>query len=103
MSRRYSYRSGDDLICSLVLTFNAQGDVRLSRGAPSLSPGERSMSLDVRLPLAIFRTPQLSASLTVKAPEQGAPLIDVTAAEAALASVVGCDVMVRVVEGNERG
>jgi hypothetical protein len=94
---RYSRKSGDVMEYGLHLVFNAKGDVRMSRGPAALAIGERAVALTVSLPLAMFRTPSLSARLTVDAPDPSAiPQIDVQAAESALRSVVGCDVSITV-------
>lgn len=87
------------MIYGLWLVFRENGDVRMARGQPGLSIGERAVSLTVSLPLAIFKTPQLSAKLTIEAPDPSMhPQIDVRAAETALKSVVGCDVSITVNE-----
>lgn len=99
---RYSFRRDDNWEYGLSLVFNDKGDVRMSRGQPSLAAGERAVSLTVTLPRALFRVPSLSARLTVDAPDPSAvPQIDVQAAEAALRQVVGCDVQITVNSGVE--
>ena len=86
----------------LWLVFNDKGDVRMSRGQPGLSIGERAVSVTVALPMAIFKTPQLSARLVVEAPDPSThPQIDVQAAESALRAVVGCDVTITVNDGDK--
>lgn len=99
---RHSYRRGDYMEYGLWLVFDKDGGVRMSRGQPGLAIGERAVSLAVSLPLALFATPQLSARLTVEAPDPSAhPQIDVQAAETALRGVVGCDVQITINEGND--
>lgn len=100
--KRYSIVRGDRIECSLWLIFDAKGNVRMSRGQPALAIGERGVALTVMLPTALFKVPSLSARLTVEAPDPSAvPQIDVTAAEQALRSVVGCDVSITVNQGDE--
>jgi hypothetical protein len=79
----------------LWLIFDVRGNVRLTRGEPDLARSERAMQMTVTVPLALFKTPTISASLTIDAPEMAVPQIDLTAAAEALKSVVGCDVHVR--------
>lgn len=75
----------------LHLIFHKNGDVRLTRGHPAMVADERAVSLEVKLPLALFRTPSLKATLTVDAPDQAAA-IDLAAAAEALRGVVGAEV-----------
>lgn len=97
MRKQYSVVRADTIECSLWLAFTASGDVRMSRGQPALGIGERAVSLTIMLPTALFKIPQLSARLTIDAPDPSTvPQIDVRAAEAALRSVVGCDVSITV-------
>ena len=84
------------IIVPLWLIFDARGNVRLTRGEPGLARDERAMQMTVTVPQALFKTPTISASLTIDAPAMAVPEIDVIAAAEALKGVVGCDVHVRV-------
>lgn len=87
-----------NIIVPLWLIFDIRGNVRLTRGEPDLSRAERAMQMTVTVPLALFKTPTISANLTIDAPEMAVPQIDLTAAAEALKAVVGCDVDVRINE-----
>lgn len=84
------------------LVFSKGGEMRMSRGEPSLSPHERSMHCTARIPLALFRTPSLKAEITVPAPgvdPSGVITSEVRmAAENALKEVLGVDVVLIVSE-----
>jgi hypothetical protein len=96
MVRRYSRRTGDMLTMSAWLIFDVEGSLSLTRGSPSIGRGQRAMQLTLTVPIALFATPSLSASITLEG--AGAPdlQIDVQAAEAALKQIVGCDVSILV-------
>lgn len=100
MSKK-SYRSGETLIVPLWLIFDSGGGVRMTRLQPGLAADERAMQLEVKLPIALFRTPQLKASIEIEHQEPTVPPIDLTAATDALKTALGCDVEVRVVEAVE--
>lgn len=100
MSRHSVVRS-DQIEAALFLIFKANGDVRMTRGQPDLSRDERALALTAKIPVALFRTPTLQATLTIDTPETPAPTIDVHAASEALRGVVGCDVDVVVRELSE--
>ncbi len=51
------------LTCTGYLVLNGRGDVRLSRVAPALSPGEVSMALKITVPLRLFSRPALKAEI----------------------------------------
>jgi hypothetical protein len=88
--------SGDTLNMSFWLAFDRHGYLRLSRGEPSLAANERAIAMSAQVPLSLFRTPNLSGTLTITAPEHSPPVIDVSAAEDALKAVIGCDVVLSV-------
>lgn len=97
MARFSSINHLDNIITySLWLIFDADGNVRLTRGEPSIDRNERGLSLSVALPLALFSTPQLRASITVEDPAQQV-VIDTTAAAEAVKQAIGMDVDLRVV------
>jgi hypothetical protein len=95
---RNSYRSGDHWVVSFWLIFDRVGNVRLTRGEPRLDRDERGMAMTVSVPVALFQTPSLRATMTIEAPEPAVPPIDLTAAADALKQSLGCDVEIRIIE-----
>lgn len=83
---------------ALWLIFNRDGSVRMTRGRPDCSRDERALALTVKLPLVLFATPTLSATLTIDDPGVPAQQIDVAAASEALRGALGCDIDVVVRE-----
>lgn len=94
---RHSTRSGDHMVYDVHLVFDDQGGARMTRGAPGLNRNERAVSLEVKLPLALFRTPLLRATLTVDAPDQAAA-IDLNAAQDALRQALGVDIDMQIIQ-----
>lgn len=92
MSARFSTKRGDHIEYALWLVFHADGGCRLNRAVPSVSPQERAVALSAKLPLSLFRTPTISATLTVRAPPVDPIHIDTEAAASALRTAIGCDV-----------
>ena len=86
----------DHIEYAMWLAFDKDGGVRLTRGQPSLDRNERAMSLLVKVPKALFATPQLSAKINIEDPGIPQPQIDIAAAQEALRQVVGCDVEIAV-------
>lgn len=97
---RHTFTRADTLEYGLWLIFDSEGGARMTRGVPSVDRNERAVSLTVTLPKALFRTPSLSARLTIDAPDQPLPSIDVRAAQEALRTALGVDIDLRV---NEEG
>ncbi len=62
---RHTRRSGDALVFDLWLVFSRDGGVRLVRGEPGQTAAERAIKIEASLPLALWRTPILKATLTV--------------------------------------
>jgi len=93
---RQTYRSGNDLIFAMWLIFAKDGSVRMTRTSPGLDRDERAVALEAKLPLALWATPSLSATLTVEA--DAAPAINLDIATDALRSALGVDVDLRVVQ-----
>lgn len=75
--------------------------VKVTAGYPFLERNERAMNLKIELPLALFETPSLSASILVDAPAQ-AIQIDAAAIAEAVQTCIGMDVDVRVVAPETR-
>ena len=96
--KRTSYRKGNDLVYDFWLVFRKDGDVRLTRTEPAITAGERKMSCEMQVPLALFSVPSMRA--TIRVPESDVPdriEIDVEAAEAALRTAVGAEVRLEVI------
>ncbi|PZU63807.1 hypothetical protein [Sphingobium sp.] len=89
-----TYRTGDDLIFGFWLIFDKLGDVRMTRRPPSLARDERAVSMDARLPLALWDTPTLRAQLVVNA--DAAPTVNLEIATEALKSALGVDIDLQV-------
>ena len=53
------------LTMNLHLVFTEEGEVRLTRSAPALARGERSMALSLQVPRSIFKTPTLQGRIVV--------------------------------------
>lgn len=77
-------------------TMHRRPSVKVSASYPNLARNERAMRLKMSLPLALFETPALSASITVEEPTQ-AIQIDATAIAEAVQTCIGMDVDVQVV------
>ena len=86
-----------EIFYSLWLTFDQAGTVRLNRESPRLSPAERAMRVEVRLPKALWNIPQLSAEIVVPNPGQpGAIAARIEQFADQLKTAVGCDVVLTV-------
>ncbi|WP_394658792.1 hypothetical protein [uncultured Novosphingobium sp.] len=77
--------------------------VRVSAGYPALGRDERAINLKLELPIALFETPSLSASIVVDQPVQAAH-IDVSTIADAVRQAIGMDIdiSVSVPEGSRR-
>lgn len=99
MAPRSSMRKSnpDRMEYSFWLVFGADGSMRFSRTQPGLSAGERRMSCSAELPMILFRTPELKATIEVASPAAAAEFrIDAKAAAEALAGAIGCDVDLKI-------
>lgn len=96
MAPRYSRRTGDRIQYAFWLVFDADGQMRMQRGEPQLERGERGMSCITILPLAIFQTPTLKATITLAEPASADFVVDVQAGSNALREVWGVDVDLKV-------
>jgi hypothetical protein len=68
-----------------------------SKNPPGLGMHDRAMKVHMEVPESVFTRPQMKANITVDHPEQEDMEIDVSAAETALAGVLGCTVAIDVV------
>ena len=96
MSTRHSIIRFDHIEYSFWLIFDRAGGVRMSRGEPSISRGERAMSCTAKLPKSLFKTPELKASIAIGEQIPDTFQIDVAAASEALKQAVGVDVDLRI-------
>jgi hypothetical protein len=95
-----TYRTGKVVKFPMWLIFSSNGDVRVTRREPrTLSRDERALFLEATLPLSLWETPVLRASLNVAEAEPGASArIDLTAASEALRGALGVDIDLQVRE-----
>lgn len=93
---KLSREKDGNLVIPLWLVFDRQGNVRMTRNEPDVGRAERAMKLTATVPLTLFSTPTISATLTIDAPAFPPRQIDVTAAAEALKGALGCDIDVRV-------
>lgn len=102
MNRQHTSHLANELVYSLWLVFDADGTVRSTRSKPSLGRNERGMQLSVTLPKALFKTPELAATIKIESPTSDPVTIDASAAAEALSASLGMPVDIRIVEPNER-
>lgn len=80
--------------------WNARPSARITAAAPSLARNERAINLKVSLPIALFETPAITASITIENP--GLPVnIDARAIAEAVRGIVGMDIDLRVSESSQ--
>lgn len=92
---RMTIERSDHLECGLWLVFDRNGAVRMTRTEPRLDRNERAMFIQAKLPLALWSTPSLRATIDVQA--DGAPTISIDLLADALRSSLGVDVDLRVI------
>jgi hypothetical protein len=85
------------LVFHFWLTLYPDGDMKLSRGEPSVERTGRKMKMELRVPKAVFQTPELKATVTIADPGDTTYKIDAEAAAEALRASLGVDVDVRVI------
>lgn len=93
-----TYQTGKTLKFPMWLVFSSNGDVRVTRREPrSLSRDERALYLEATLPMSLWETPVLRASLNVAEAAPGASTrLDITAASEALKGALGVDIDLQV-------
>jgi hypothetical protein len=96
MAPRYSVTRNNHIEYAFWLVFGDDGTMRFSRSEPTVSRGERSMSLTAKLPLSLFRTPELRAVIKVDGTTPASFNIDVGAAGEALRHALGVDIDLQV-------
>lgn len=96
---RASRLTRDEIEYAFWLIFDEEGGMKFSRLEPTCRRGEHKMSMTATLPRSLWRTPPLRGA--IKITDQGAPQIqiDIEAAQAALKSVTGLDIDIRVQGG----
>jgi hypothetical protein len=98
---KYAKFNKDSIEYQLWLTFDYNGNIRVSRGEPDVTANERAMWCVVTLPISLFLKPQLKAAITIADGEPQSFQIDVQAAGEALKAAIGCDVDLRVILPDE--
>lgn len=98
---RQSYRMGNKMVFPFWLVFSKDGDVRMTRKETNLSSSERAISMIAELPLSLWSTPSLRATITVAHDLATSEVkIDLNAAAEALRSSLGVDVDLRIVDAD---
>lgn len=99
---RQTYSTGDNLVFPFWLIFSRSGDIRLTRKEPSIASSERAVEMFATLPLSLWSTPMIRASITVQHdPSTTNTVIDLNAAADALKSAIGVDVDMGIVGGSD--
>lgn len=80
--------------------WNQRPSARITAGEPRLDRHERAINLKVKLPVALFKAPSLSAAITVDSPAQ-AVTINAEAVAEAVRQAIGMDVDIQVNRGDE--
>ena len=106
MSKMFGYESRAGGKAVLLLDFwltvgrgtgsSDRPSVKVTAGYPALSRNERALNLKVELPIALFESPTLSASIKVDHPEHAISINATTIAEA-VRQAIGMDVDISVV------
>lgn len=94
---KFHRTTGTDIIFTFWLSFDPSGDVKLTKQEPSLSPRQRAMHVEARLPKSLWNIPTLSAEIAV--PDPGQPDAITARIEQfaeQLKTAVGCDVVLNV-------
>jgi len=77
--------------------YGKRPSVKVTAGYPALARNERAINLKMSLPMALFETPSLAATIKVEQPTQAIE-INADAVAEAVRSVVGMDVVIEVKE-----
>lgn len=101
MNRFTARPNSSDMRFDLWLAFDADGGARMTRSKPNLGRTERGMQLSITLPVALFKTPELAATIKVESPTSDPVKIDATAAGEALSAALGFPVDLRIIECGE--
>lgn len=81
MARGYNRSSAvnhatQTLSYSAYLVFDGRGNMKLTRGVPSLEPGEVSCALSLKVPLKLFSRPSIKAVIEIP---ESAGVVDASA------------------------
>lgn len=77
-------RPNDQLDCSCWLVIDSEGGMKMTRGEPTTGRGEVAVSVNVSVPMSLFRKPLLRATVTV--PQQAG--VDATTAIQAVVELI---------------
>lgn len=97
MGSQTSIVKNDSIEYGFWLVFDSVGGMRFARLKPGTDRNERAIKCTATLPLSLFRTAELRATITVAAPVTGPIQIDVAAASEALKAALGVDIDIKVV------
>lgn len=99
--QRNNHKGLLEIDCHLIITCPEDNwgkpGVRVTAGAPALKRNERSINLKLNLPLALFETPSIVATINVA--DTGAQVsIDAEAVSEAVRQAIGMDIDLQVVD-----
>ena len=93
---RHSFIRGNEIEYGFWLVFDVAGNVRLVRGKPDIARDERAVSMTAKLPLSLFKTPELRAIIRVPDNRPQPIEIDIEAVSSVLEMALGVDVDLKV-------
>ncbi|OCP01324.1 MULTISPECIES: hypothetical protein [unclassified Ensifer] len=96
MRARSSSIRRDQIEYGFWLVFGDDGSMRFSRSEPKTGRGERAMKCGATLPIALFRTPELRATIAISEGIPASYEINVEAAGEALRHALGVDIDLQV-------
>lgn len=89
-------QAGDYYEYAFWLTFHEGGDVKLTRGKPTVDRSERAVQAVARLPKSLFKQAELRMVLTVPANSVEPVNVDMEVAAEALRGAIGMDFDIKV-------
>lgn len=99
MAAQFTQTHKDPMAFEFWLVFGSDGSMRFTRGQPHINRNERGMKCIAKLPKALFKTPELTATISFA---EGAPQdfkIDIEATGEALRHALGIDVDLKINNG----
>lgn len=94
---RHTTGDANNLHFHFWLAFSSGGNVRMTRTEPDCARDEHKMRMVASLPKALWRTPVLSGSIQVHAPDSLPVSIDVEAASETLRQTLGVDIDLKII------
>lgn len=89
------HRASGTMTFGMHIILAKDGSARMTRGAASIGRDERSLRLDITVPIKLFETPSLQAKIEIPNLDHQ-PRIDIDAAQAALREALGVDIDIAV-------